>query len=273
MTDTTVKFGLLVSMFQAMLRDRTAAKKRKRFRTFLDRVYTGREYFSAVRLILPGLDRERGTYGLKESTLATCVVDALGLAKDSPDALRLVNWRKGGARSGANAGNFALIAAEVLQRRQGMVSGGLTIRELNNLLDQLASTENRGEKAVILSSLIKKTNALEMKWILMIILKDLKLGISEKSIFHEFHPDAEDLFNVTCDLKLVCEKLKDHTQRQKKQDIEVGKPVRPQLAMRVGDATTAWKKLHGKHVVVECKFDGDRIQIHKNGEEIHFFSR
>ncbi|WOK95000.1 DNA ligase 4 isoform X2 [Canna indica] len=273
MTDTTVRFGLLVSMFQAMLRDRTAAKKRKRFRTFLDRVYTGREYFSAVRLILPGLDRERGTYGLKESTLATCLVEALGLAKDSPDAIRLVNWRKGGSRSGANAGNFALVSAEVLQRRQGMVSGGLTIRELNDMLDQLATKENRGEKAAVLSSLIKKTNALEMKWIVMIILKDLKLGLSEKSIFHEFHPDAEDLFNVTCDLKLVCEKLKDHTQRQKKQDIEVGKPVRPQLAMRVSDATTAWKKLSGKNVVVECKFDGDRIQIHKNGEEIHFFSR
>lgn len=46
---------------------------------------------------------------------------------------------------------------------------------------------------------------------------DLKLGISEKSIFHEFHPDAEDLFNVTCDLKLVCERLKDRTQRHKRQ--------------------------------------------------------
>ncbi|KAG6469754.1 hypothetical protein ZIOFF_070685 [Zingiber officinale] len=273
MTDATVRFGLLVSMFQAMLRDRAAVKKRKRFRTFLDRVYTGREYFSAIRLILPGLDRERGTYGLKESALAACLVDALGLAKDSPDALRLINWRKGGARSGANAGNFALVAAEVLQCRQGMVSGGLTIKELNDMLDQLASTENKGEKAAVLSSLIKKTNALEMKWILMIILKDLKLGISEKSIFHEFHLDAEDLFNVTCDLKLVCEKLRDRTQRQKKQDIEVGKPVRPQLAMRVSDAMNAWKKLHGKNVVVECKFDGDRIQIHKNGEEIHYFSR
>ena len=48
-------------------------------------------------------------------------------------------------------------------------------------------------------------------------LADLKLGISEKSIFHEFHPDAEDLFNVTCDLKLVCEKLKDRSQRHKRQ--------------------------------------------------------
>ena len=48
-------------------------------------------------------------------------------------------------------------------------------------------------------------------------LVDLKLGVSEKSIFHEFHPDAEDLFNVTCDLKLVCEKLKDRNQRHKRQ--------------------------------------------------------
>lgn len=41
--------------------------------------------------------------------------------------------------------------------------------------------------------------------------------MSEKIIFHEFHPDAEDLFNVTCDLKLVCEKLSDRTQRHKRQ--------------------------------------------------------
>lgn len=100
----------------------------------------------------------------------------------------------------------------------------------------------RADKTAILSSLINKTNAKEMKWIVMIILKgtahfnlnqfilfdilyelrypyfvDLKLGIREKSIFHEFHPDAEDLFNVTCDLKLVCEKLRNRNQRHKRQ--------------------------------------------------------
>ncbi|XP_020593800.1 DNA ligase 4 [Phalaenopsis equestris] len=273
MTDSTVRFGLLCSMFEAMVRDRSAAKKRKRFRTFLDLVYTGRDFFSAIRLILPSLDRERGTYGLKESALAAALVDALGISKDSEDALRLINWRKGGARTGANAGNFALVAADILQRRQGSASGGLTIREVNDALDQLSLKEGRGEKAGVLSGFIKKTNAVEMKWIIMIILKDLKMGISEKSIFHEFHPDAEDLFNVTCDLKLVCEKLKDRSQRHKRQDIEVGKAVRPQLALRISDATTAWRKFHGKQIVAECKFDGDRIQIHRNGKEIHFFSR
>ena len=48
---------------------------------------------------------------------------------------------------------------------------------------------------------------------------DLKLGISEKTVFSEFHPDAEDLFNVTCDLKLVCEKLRDRNVRYKRQVI------------------------------------------------------
>ncbi|XP_021275747.1 DNA ligase 4 isoform X2 [Herrania umbratica] len=268
-----IKLSVVVSLFTWIQKSKTSAKKRSKFRKFLDTFCNPSDYFSAMRLILPSLDRERGTYGLKESVLAICLIDALGMSRDSPDALRLINWRKGGANTGANAGNFALVAAEVLQRRQGTASGGLTIKELNDLLDRLASAEGRAEKTAVLSSLINKTNAQEMKWIIMIILKDLKLGISEKSIFHEFHPDAEDLFNVTCDLKMVCEKLRDRSQRHKRQDIEVGKAVRPQLAMRVRDAAAAWKKLHGKEVVVECKFDGDRIQIHKNGTEIHYYSR
>lgn len=271
-TDET-KFSVLCSLFNWMQKSKTSTLKRSKFRKFLDNFCKPANYFSAIRLILPSLDRERGSYGLKESVLATCLIDALGIARDSEDALRLINWRKGGAKTGANAGNFSLVAAEVLQRRQGLSSGGLTIKELNDLLDRLASSENRAEKTSVLSTLINKTNAQEMKWIVMIILKDLKLGTSEKSIFHEFHPDAEDLFNVTCDLKLVCEKLSDRNQRHKRQDIEVGKAVRPQLAMRVGDANIAWKKFHGKEVVVECKFDGDRIQIHKNGTEVHYFSR
>ena len=31
----------------------------------------------------------------------------------------------------------------MLQRRQGMASGGLSVKELNDLLDRLASSENR----------------------------------------------------------------------------------------------------------------------------------
>ena len=37
----------------------------------------------------------------------------------------------------------------------------------------------------------------------MIILKDMKLGMSEKKILRNLHPDAEDYYNVTMDLKKV----------------------------------------------------------------------
>lgn len=273
MSDSSVSFSVLCSMLEAIARANKPVLKRKHLRTFFDHVYTDREFFSALRLILPGLDKERGTYGLKEAILARCVSDALGLAKDSEDAKMLVNWRRGGAQGGANVGNFLRVAAEVLFRRQSTSSGGLKIKAVNEYLDQLASAESREDKTSILADLIAKTNTQEMKWILAFILKELKLGISEKTIFREFHPDAEDLFNVTCDLKLVCEKLKDRSQRYKRQDIEVGKPIRPQLATRVADAEGVWRQLRGKQIVAECKFDGDRIQIHKNGTDIHFFSR
>ncbi|CAH2069661.1 unnamed protein product, partial [Thlaspi arvense] len=261
-----IKFSVLVSLFNWIQKSKTSSQKRSKFRKFLDTYCKPSDYFVAVRLIIPSLDRERGSYGLKESVLATCLIDALGISRDAPDAVRLLNWRKGGtAKAGANAGNFSLIAAEVLQQRQGMSSGGLSIKELNDLLDRLASSENSGENFCSFNSDSEDECAGNEV--------DLKLGMSEKSIFQEFHPDAEDLFNVTCDLKLVCEKLRDRHQRHKRQDIEVGKAVRPQLAMRIGDVNAAWKKLHGKDVVAECKFDGDRIQIHKNGTGIHYFSR
>lgn len=65
--------------------------------------------------------------------------------------------------------------------------------------------------------LLQSCSTLHCLWCLVYFVVDLKLGISEKSIFDEFHPDAQDLFNVTCDLKFVCEKLNDRSQRHKRQ--------------------------------------------------------
>lgn len=113
MTTEETKFSVLCSLFTWTQRTKSPAKKRSKFRKFLDSFCRDANYFPAIRLILPNLDRERGSYGLKESVLATSLIDALGMARDSQDALRLINWRKGGAKTGASAGNFALVASEV----------------------------------------------------------------------------------------------------------------------------------------------------------------
>ncbi|KAK3023557.1 hypothetical protein RJ639_044642 [Escallonia herrerae] len=97
-TTGETKFSVMCSLFNWIQKSKTSAKKRSKFRKFLDAFCGPGDYFAAVRLILPGLDRERGSYGLRESVLATCLIDALGMSRDSPDAVRLINWRKGGAK-------------------------------------------------------------------------------------------------------------------------------------------------------------------------------
>lgn len=84
MTEQT-KLSVLCSLFTWTQRSKSAAKKRAKFRKFLDAFCTDHNFFPAVRLLLPNLDRERGSYGLKESVLATSLIDALGISRDSPD--------------------------------------------------------------------------------------------------------------------------------------------------------------------------------------------
>lgn len=41
----------------------------------------------------------------------------------------------------------------------------------------------------------------------------MQIGMSDKSVLRDFHPDAEDLYNVTMDLSTVCNELKDRNKR------------------------------------------------------------
>lgn len=53
----------------------------------------------------------------------------------------------------------------------------------------------------------------ELKWVIRIILKDLKISFRERTVLHALHPDAIDLFNVCSDLKRVCWTLYDPSYR------------------------------------------------------------
>lgn len=51
-------------------------------------------FYDAMRLILPGLDRERGNYGLKEDKLGERLMAAYAIEKKSDLAARLKNWKR-----------------------------------------------------------------------------------------------------------------------------------------------------------------------------------
>jgi DNA ligase-1 len=58
----------------------------------------------------------------------------------------------------------------------------------------------------------------------------------------------------------------------KRFEVSLGEPIRPMLAERLGSPAEILEKLGGK-CIAEYKYDGERIQAHKKGEQITLFSR
>ena len=95
--------------------------------------------------------------------------------------------------------------------------------------------------------------------------------MGDKSVLRHYHRDAEDLFGL--DERFAQSLLGFH---QARSSIETGRHrsvkglVNPQLAKRQNSVDAVYKALKGKQFVVETKFDGERIQIHKDGDAIPF---
>eukprot|EP00794_Sanderia_malayensis_P017736 gene17736-19509_t len=73
-------------------------------------------FFPAMRMFLPALDKDRPSYGMKEVVLAKYYIDALGIAKESADAKKLLNY-KAPASARRDAGDFAAVAYVILKDR------------------------------------------------------------------------------------------------------------------------------------------------------------
>lgn len=237
--------------------------------------------YDLYRLLLPNIDKERSAYMLKEAALANCLGQALGLKRSmgnkigSPDFDRLEGWRKHGS------GDFTQTVYEVVSNhrpRDGVLRA--TVGDINNALDGLSKSKNSNEKIVILRSVIDAADARQVRWLVGIILKDLKLGYGEMPILRNYHPDAVDLYNVCCDLRRVCETLHTISERFKRQDLEPGSLVKAMMASRAKGCDGAFRDMSkGEEFIIETKFDGERIQVHRaasgdgKSDVFHYFTR
>jgi len=84
----------------------------------------------------------------------------------------------------------------------------------------------------------------------------------------------ETAYNICPDVGIIAETLaKKGLKAIEKIEIHVGIPIRMMLGQRVKSLEEAQEKIPGK-VTVEAKYDGERIQAHKDKDgKIHLFSR
>lgn len=70
--------------------------------------------FPILRLILPDLDRDRGTYGIKTVKFAKIIIRILALPPQSSESLKLINFR---SSDNSKIADFADAAYWILRRR------------------------------------------------------------------------------------------------------------------------------------------------------------
>ncbi len=93
--------------------------------------------------------------------------------------------------------------------------------------------------------------------------RKIKLKLREK---------IEEKYNIHPDLGLIAEILKKKGLKGLKEiQIQIGIPIRPTLAERLNSSEEIIKKLG--NCIVESKYDGFRIQCHKDGNKVWIYSR
>lgn len=238
-----------------------------------DNSNTTDSFYAAMRLIVPPFERERMAYGIKENMLAKLYIEVLGLPKNGPEANKLLNYRAPTTSQG-EAGDFALTAYFVLKKRCTS-QGNLSIKEVNDFLDSVAINNASKQKDQVKKSLlhlITQSSALEQKWLIRMILKDMKLGISKETILQVFHPDATELYNVTTDLNKVCLQLHDPSVSLSEVSIDLFSAFKPMLAA-VANIRQIEKQMGNRPFYIETKLDGERIQLHKAGDVYKYYTR
>lgn len=233
----------------------------------------GNDFYPAMRLILPDKDRDRGVYGLKENSIGKLLVKVMKIDRNSEDGYNLMHWKlPGQSGTSRSVGDFAGRCFEVVSKRAMRTQPGtMTIADVNVLLNRLAGASGEQEQMPIFEEFYRQMNAEEIMWLVRILLKDMKVGATERTFLNLWHPDAEALFSVSSSLRRVCWELYDPEFRLEQQEtgIKLMQCFQPQLAQF--QMTTGFEKLvknlgvtegGDEEFWIEEKLDGERMQMH-----------
>ena len=185
-------------------------------------------------------------------------------------------------------GDLGLTTENFIKRKRQLTlfAKPLTVDHVYNIFDKIAKATGEGSqdlKIRLLSGLLTNAQPNEGKYIIRTVTGRLRLGIADMTILDalaiaftgskENRPLLERAYNLCSDLgevaKTVAEKGVEGVKQFK---IRVGRPIRPMLAQRLSTPEEILEKLGGK-AACEWKFDGERVQIHKDGSNVQLFSR
>jgi len=161
-----------------------------------------------------------------------------------------------------------------------------TKKVLENLrkLPELIGKGTVGKKLSLITELLTSASPLEAKYLIRTVIGDLRVGIKEPTIRDainsaffknnkEYTDNIQRALDRANDVALVFSiARKGKIKELGKISLEVGKPIKAMLAQKANNIEEGFKMV-GKPCGVEYKYDGFRMLIHKQGNELKLFTR
>ncbi len=158
----------------------------------------------------------------------------------------------------------------------------LTVERVDELFDQVAATGGKGSaqrRSDLLTELFGAATAPEQRFLLHLLTGELRQGALEGIMLDAIAAAAgvgkeavRRAFMLSGQLPDTAEAaLRGGEAELAEFGLRVGRPIRPMLASP-GDTLADAVESMGP-AVIEYKLDGARIQVHKDGDDVHIFTR
>jgi DNA ligase 3 len=149
----------------------------------------------------------------------------------------------------------------------------MTLQEIDKFLEVLSGLTQEQQQVKHFESIIKKLSTGDLRTIIRLIKHDLKMNCGARHVLDALHPDAYNAFQKSRNLKNIIKDFSGNKPKSSKSSgLQVMIPISPMLAEPCKNFDKAVKKCP-EGFYSEIKYDGERVQIHKRGDEFKFFSR
>jgi DNA ligase-1 len=202
------------------------------------------------------------------------VIRAVALASNKEQSTVSLLYKK--------KGDIGLVAEELVGRKRKQLS----VTEVFGTLHKIAESSGSGsqeDKVKLLAGLLRNASAKEARYLARIVQGNLRLGVGDKTVLDalcitftgskDSKKDVEHAYTISPDVGVIARTIANKGLAGiRKIGVTLGVPIQMMLCQRVKSLNEIPKKM-GVQFAVEQKYDGERIQVHKQGSKIVLYSR
>jgi DNA ligase-1 len=172
------------------------------------------------------------------------------------------------------------------KRQVSFFQQSLTVQKVYETFDRMAKASGSGTvdlKLSLLAGLLADASPKEAKYVMRTVTGNLRVGIADMTVLDALaiaygggkgaREYVERAYNICSDLGRVAKTVAEKgIGGVRKFQVSINEPIRPMLAERLSSPEEILEKLGGK-CIAEYKYDGERLQAHKQGDDITLYSR